>query len=114
MKKLLLFFALLFASPALAQQVTNYGTVNGSVTIATGNTFQTVLTANNKRRSLTIANNNASDSCWIFIGSAAATKPTSILLLAGQGYTRYYPYIPSDAIQATCSTTSDSLYVDTQ
>jgi hypothetical protein len=73
-----------------------------------------VLAANNKRRSLTIANNNASDSCWIFIGSAAATKGTSILLLAGQGYTRYYPYIPSDAIQATCAANSDTLYVDTQ
>jgi hypothetical protein len=113
MKKLLLLL-LLFASPALAQAPQNFGTLNGSVVIATGNTFQTVLTANNRRRSLTIANNNASDSCWIFIGSAAATKGTSILLLAGQGYTRYYPYIPSDAIQATCAANSDTLYVDTQ
>jgi hypothetical protein len=92
-------------------------TTNGSVIIATGNTFQTVLAAvtqNNQRRSLTIQNNNAADSCWLFIGSAAATKGTSILLLAGGSYTRYYPYIPSDAIQATCAATSDTLYVDVQ
>ncbi len=121
MKKLLLFFAL-FASPALAQAPQNFGTVNGSVVIATGNTFQTVLAANNKRRSLTIVNNNASDSCWITFGSFGgttitagnATKGRSILLLAGGSFTRYYPYIPSDEIEATCVTTSDTLYVDLQ
>jgi hypothetical protein len=100
---------------ALAQTVAQ--TQNGSVTITTGNTFQTILTAitqNNQRRSLTIANNNATDSCWLFIGSGSATKATSILLLPGGSYTRYSSYIPSDAIQATCSTTSDSVYVDVQ
>lgn len=90
------------------------GTVNASVTIATGNTFQTVLPAGN-RQSLTIENNNTnSDNCWIFVGSAVATKATSILLLAGGSYTRYFPFIPNDAIQATCTSTSDTLYVDTQ
>jgi hypothetical protein len=100
---------------AFAQTVAT--TTNGSVTITTGSTFQTVLSAitnNNQRRSLTIQNNNATDSCWLFIGSGSATKATSMLLLAGQPYTRYYPYIPADAIQATCATTSDTLYVDYQ
>jgi hypothetical protein len=117
MKKLLLFVALLFTTPAFAQAPQMRATVNGSVVIATGNTFQTALaaaTAAARRNSLTIQNNNATDSCWIFIGSAAATKGTSMLLLAGQGYSRYYPYIPSDVIQATCASTSDTLYVDTQ
>jgi hypothetical protein len=105
----------LAASTARAQ--TNLATTNGSTTIATGNTFQTVLTALSagaQRRSLTIQNNNTTDSCWIFIGSGAATKATSIVLLAGISYQRYYPYVPSDAIQATCVTTGDSIYIDTQ
>jgi hypothetical protein len=93
----------------------NLATTNASTTIATGNTFQQVLAALSNRQSLTIENNNASDSCWVFVGpSASATKATSILLLSGGSYTRYYPYVPSDAIQATCATTSDTLYVDTQ
>lgn len=110
--------ATLVLSAAVARaQSTAAATTNGSVVIATGNTFQTVLAAlaaQTLRRSLTIENNNASDSCWIYIGSGSATKGTSILLLAGGSYTRYYPYVPSDAIQATCATSSDTLYVDTQ
>jgi hypothetical protein len=101
---------------ALAQS-TVAQTTNVPVIIATGNTFQTILAAvtnNNQRRSLTIQNNNATDSCWLFVGGGSATKGTSILLLPGGSYTRYYPYIPSDAIQATCTTTSDTLYVDYQ
>jgi hypothetical protein len=117
MKRLaaLLLAVCLGVAPAAAQTVAQ--TTNGSVTITTGNTFQTALSAvtnNNQRRSLTIANNNATDSCWLFIGAGSATKATSILLLPGGAYTRYYPYVPSDAIQATCTTTSDSLYVDVQ
>jgi hypothetical protein len=111
--------ALLMSLPAHAQQAPlNLGTVNGSIVITAGNTFQQVLaalTGNNRRRSLTISNNNATDSCWLFIGpTASATKGTSILLLSGGSYTRYYPYIPSDNIAATCVTTSDTLYADTQ
>jgi hypothetical protein len=118
MKKFLVFLALLFASPAFAQAPQQRTTVNGSVVIATGNTFQTALaapTGGARRLSLTIQNNNATDSCWIYIGAtASATKGTSILLLAGGSYTRYYPYIPADNIAATCASTSDTLYVDTQ
>src|SRR5437879_6204402 len=72
-------FAML-GSPSFADPSSIAPTTNGSVVIATGNTFQTVLAAvainNNSltmgRRSLTIQNNNAADSCWIFVGSAAA------------------------------------------
>jgi hypothetical protein len=108
-------FLALWCAGAFAQTVAQ--TTNGSVTITTGSTFQTILSAitqTNQRRSLTIENNNASDNCWLFIGSGSATKATSILLTAGGSYTRYYPYVPGDAMQATCATASDTLYVDYQ
>lgn len=111
--------ALCLAGPALAQTV-NSSTTNGSITIAAGNTFQQALAVLGSppaiRRSLTIENNNTNgDNCWVFIGAtASATKALSILLAPGGSYTRYYPYVPSDNIAATCTTTSDTLYVDTQ
>jgi hypothetical protein len=101
-------------------------TTNGSVVIATGSTFQTVLAAvtvnpvNPIRHSLTIQNNNttSTDNCWITFGTGitagTATKAKSIILAPGQAYTRYWPYIPSDEIEGTCTTTGNSLYVDTQ
>ena len=101
-------------------------TVNGSIIITAGNTFQTVLAAvpvnSAGRRSLTIQNNNGGacqststcDYCWVFIGSGTATTARSIQLAATQAYTRFYPLAPSDVIQATCANTSDTLYVDTQ
>jgi len=110
--------ALFLATPPATAQIVNAQTTNASVVIATGNTFQTILAAlgtpPTPRRSLTIENNNATDSCWVFVGASAATKGISILLLPGGSYTRYYPYVPSDAIQATCATTADTIYVDVQ
>ena len=101
-------------------------TTNGSVVITTGSIFQTVLAAvtvnpvNPIRHSLTIQNNNttSTDNCWITFGTGitagTATKAKSIILAPGQAYTRYWPYIPSDEIEGTCTTTGNSLYVDTQ
>ena len=107
------------ATPARAQTVAQ--TTNKSVTITTGNTFQAVLSAvtlTAARRSLTIQNNNATDSCWVTFGvgitAGTAAKASSILLLAGGSISRYYPYVPSDEIEATCTTTSDTLYIDVQ
>lgn len=112
-------FCLLFAAPAFAQAPQMRTTVNGSVVITVGNTFQTVLaapTGGSRRLSLSLVNNNSTDSCWIVIGGVlgSATKGIAILLLPGGSYTRYYPYVPADAIHGTCTTTSDTLYVDTQ
>lgn len=110
--------ALFFAAPAQAQ--TNVATTNGAGTITTGSTFQqlyaAITTGQAVRRSITIQNNNTNgDNCWLFIGpTASATKGTSILLGPGGSYQRYYPYVPSDAFQITCATTSDSFYADTQ
>lgn len=105
-------------APAFSGAPVNRSTVNHSVVIATGNTFQTVLAANfnttTQRQQLTINNNNTSDACWSFLGAGTATKATSILLEHGQSYRREWPFVPSDAIQATCASTNDTLYVDTQ
>ena len=120
MKKLLLIaIALVLASPVYAQTTVQgvpiqRSTVNASATITTGNTFQTVLAATITRKALTIENNNATDSCWLFIGSGSAAKGTSILLLAGGSYVRYWPYVPNDALQATCASNNDTLYIDYQ
>ena len=117
----------ILCTAAQAQNPVDLPTTNGSVTIVTGNTFQQVLAATKDprdfvRQSLTIQNNNTADSCWLVFGSVAgvaitagnATKAESILLTAGGSFQRYAPYIPSDAIIATCAGNGDTLYIDTQ
>lgn len=121
-------FALAYLAPAHAQ--TPKANIPASISITTGLTYQAVLAAGAKF-SMTIENNNSLDSCWIIIGApfvagdTTATSRTvagasitalkaSILLLPGASYFRSAPYIPSDPIIATCTSTGDSLYVDTQ
>lgn len=111
----------LLASPSLAEPPKTGPTNKRSAVIATGNTFQTIMSAmgdNESRNSLTIQNNNttSTDNCWIVVGGAlgSATKGTAILLAPGQAYTRYYPFVPSDAIHATCVTSANTIYADTQ
>ena len=96
-------------------------TVNASISITIGGTFQAIaglpniLGTQTVRNAVSIQNNNINtDNCWLFIGSGTATEATSIILGPGGSYTRYWPYVPSDAFQATCATTSDTLYVDYQ
>jgi hypothetical protein len=106
---------LCLSRPAMAQS-TPAATANVSVSIATGGTFQVLsVPGTPQRRSLILQNNNTnSDSCWLFIGAGAATKATAILLGQGASYSRQFPYIPSDAIQVTCTTTGDTLFVNSQ
>jgi hypothetical protein len=100
----------------------NTSTLNKSVAVTSGNTFQQLLpsiigNAGARRQSLTIQNSQASgtDNCWIYIGPIGnATKATAILLAPGQAYGRYWPYVPSDQIAGTCSGTGDTMYVDVQ
>lgn len=123
MWKLLTILALLFATPAFAQSMPQAKpTTNGSIVIATGNTYQTALAAVTRfigRLALTIQNNNASatDNCYITFGvgitAGNATKGKSLKLGPLGSYTRYWPFVPSDEIEATCDTSSDTLYVDT-
>src|SRR5450631_2358823 len=67
MKRLLLIaVALILASPAFAQTTVQgvpipRTTVNKSVVITTGNTFQTVLASTVARKAITVENNNATD-----------------------------------------------------
>ena len=114
----LAFSAVLFMAQIPGGSLPSFrSTVNRSVVIGTGGTFQTILAATVLRFSLTIENNNplsGTEYCYIFIGAGSATTATSILLGPGGSYQRYWPFIPSDAIQATCTTTSDTIYLDTQ
>jgi hypothetical protein len=114
---------LLFSADARAQTpmsgvVVNRSTLNVSAVITTGGTFQTILTSilgtTTQRKALTIENNNTTDNCYLFIGAGSAAAGTSILLLPGGSYTRYWPYVPSDVFQATCANNSDTLYIDVQ
>jgi hypothetical protein len=114
---LALLAAIAWAAPSFAQ--TAAVTTNSSAVIAAGNTFQTILAAVPAlpvtRRSLTIQNNNTTtDNCWIFVGAGGASKGTSILLPPAWSYSRYFPYVPADAIQATCATTGNTIYVESQ
>jgi hypothetical protein len=120
----------LWAQPQVAIAQTPKATTPLPISVTTGLTYQALI-AGGPKNSLTIQNNNTTDSCWIIIGGpflagdTTATSRTvngasltalkaSIVLLPGGAYTRYWPYIPSDAILATCTTTGDSIYADTQ
>ena len=135
---IVLFACGLLTPAALAQTPVDVPTVNHSVAITTGNTYQTVLAATSSstdynRKSVTIQNNNTnSDNCWIEIsglisagmttastvtplgGSSMTTVKASILLSPGGSWQRYFPYVPSGAVVATCAGSGDSLYVDAQ
>lgn len=117
-----------------AQAQNNRGTLNYSVKIATGNTFQQIRPSEG-RWSITIQNNQTTtDNCWIIPngngqivggtttlstnvtinGNTMTAQQASILLTPGLPWQRYFPYVPNDAIYGTCATTGDSLYVDEQ
>jgi hypothetical protein len=86
------------------------------VTIAAGNKFQQIVPSNNTgtdRHALTIQNNASNgDNCWVYVGGDKPSKDGSIVLTPGKSYDRYWPFVPSDAIQATCASASDNLYVE--
>lgn len=120
---LLMLGVLQYPKAQVASDVQAWPTVNNAVVIATGNTFQTVLAAipigSAARRSLTIQNSatgtSTTDSCWLYLGLLAnATRATGIILAPGQSYTRFFPFVPSDAVNVTCTSTGDTVYVDSQ
>ena len=106
--------ALLFRSTAFAQ--TSPAPNDAVMTINTANKFQQVLASSGApRRMLRISNNNDNDdSCWVFVGSGRASKEGSYEIRPGKEYLRYPPFVPSDAIQATCASCSDTLDVEYQ
>jgi len=89
---------------------------NNLVTIATGNAFQQVIGSNGsatERQALIIKNDNSNgDSCWVFFGSDKPSKEKSVIVASGDSYVRYWPFVSSDAMQATCASSSDALYVE--
>jgi hypothetical protein len=104
----------LLTSSGFAQTPSSKEPTSSSVTIAIANKFQQVVPATDtERRTLTIKNDN-SDKCWVFIGSGKSSKENSIALASGETYVRYWPLAPSDAIQATCASSSDTLEVEYQ
>jgi hypothetical protein len=106
--------ALLLGSAAFAQ--TPPAPTNTVVRIDTGNKFQQVLASSGTaRRMLRISNNNTNgDSCWVFVGSSQASKEGSYAVPPGKEYLRYPPFVSSDAIQATCASSSDTLDLEYQ
>ena len=99
---------------AFAQTTTPQEPTGSAVTIAIANKFQQVAPATGtERRALSIQNKN-SDNCWVYIGSDKASKENSFALDPGSSYVRYWPLAPSDAIQATCASSSDTLLVEYQ
>jgi hypothetical protein len=105
--------ALLLGSAALAQ--TPPASTKKVMTINTAYKFQQVLAGGTTLRMLRIGNNNTNgDSCWIFVGSGPASKEGSYEVGPGNEYLRYPPFVPSDAIQATCASSSDTLDVEYQ
>ena len=104
----------LLCSSAMGQAVTSAPTTNASASITTGGTFQLLLAAK-ARHSLTVQNNNTNgDNCRIYVGSGVPSTANSVLLSSTMPYTRYYPFLPNDALWGTCDQTNDTIYVDTQ
>jgi hypothetical protein len=133
MRKVLALLALLAATPAAAQQVSQLPTFNQSIAITAANTFQLISSGTQAMRSLTIQNNNTNtDSCWIEVSglvtagmttASAVTIPgkpastaakVSILLPPGISYGRYQVHAPTGPIVGTCVAAGDTLYVDWQ
>jgi hypothetical protein len=104
-------------SPIFAQQPP--ASTKTPVTIVTGNKFQKILPEDDTgkdRRALIINNNNTNgDSCWVFVGTRQASKEKSDKVLApGAQYVRLWPFVPTDEIQATCASSSDTLSMEYQ
>ena len=108
--------SILLGSRTFAQTPAPQEPTGNLVTIVAENKFQQVVPATGtKRQALTIKNNNTNnDSCWVFIGGGRASKENSIVLDPGGSYIRYWPFASSDAIQATCASSSDTLDVEYQ
>ena len=104
--------AFLLESAAFAQ--TSSAPTKTVVTINTANKFQQILTSSETARRMIRISNNNGDSCWVFVGGGKASKESSYPVEPGKAYLRYPPFTTSDAIQATCASSSDTLDVEYQ
>jgi hypothetical protein len=98
------------------RQTSKNASGNNLVTIAAGNAFQQVIGSDSsatERQALIIKNDNSNgDSCWVFFGSNTPSKEKSVLVASGDTYVRYWPFVSSDTMRATCASSSDALYVE--
>jgi len=106
--------SILLGSRALAQTTTPQEPTGSAITIEIANKFQQVVPATGTERRAPMIQNKNSDNCWVYIGGDKASKENSIALEPGSSYVRYWPLAPSDAIQATCASNSDTLLVEYQ
>lgn len=106
------------AGGSLASSVTN-----SSSTITAGGTFQTIAAAKTNRQSIDFVNicnvagncSATTDECYLYFGTLGSAATTdSIPVAPGQEYLRSAGTIPSAALNATCTTTSDKFYLQTQ
>lgn len=113
----LVIVSILSWSPSLAQTSARPPPTHTLVTIVTGSIFQQVLASSTTDRwMLRITNNNTNgDTCWVFVGGGRASKEKSDeVLTPGKEYERYWPFVPSDIIQVTCASSSDTLDLEYQ
>lgn len=103
MKSKLLIFFLALAFLPLSGNSQNTPT-DGSTTITTGGTSQTVFAANNNRRYLEIQ--NISDTTmYVNFGAAAVADSNSFKLVAGAVYVNASNYCPQGIVTIICATT---------
>lgn len=119
MKRILVlaFSAALLSGPAFAVAVTSTAepTVHENGTITTGGTFQQISAGTFLRKTFEFYNNNASDACYLYFGVITdATLAKSQKVTAGAYYGRFANTVPSDAINVTCTTTSDTFQAQEQ
>lgn len=109
---------LITSSSPLASSATD-----GSGTITTGGTFQTVAAASTTRKNLEFTNicnttgncTATTNMCYVFIAvSGTPTTANSIPVPPGTQYIRTDGSIPTNAIQATCAGNSDKFALKTQ
>lgn len=87
--------------------------LNGSITV--GNTFQQIAASNTSRKSFEFQNTNASHTCYLFFGTTVSASTAASITVPPSGfYIRSSGAIPSDALQVTCTNTSDTFYADVQ
>jgi hypothetical protein len=134
MNLILLTAAVMLSAPSMVLAQSSIGTVNGSVSITTGLTFQQIFPASSQRQSVEFENNNitSTENCWINYdgtvtagmttsstvtttnGTMTAQKASIYLAPSGGSATRYTLHMPNAIVVGTCTTAGDSIYATVQ
>lgn len=96
---------------ALAQQVglavKQSSLIDGSGTITTGGTAQTVFAANGSRRYLYVQNNSTA-ALWINFTTAATTSQPSLEIVAGNSFVMDSSFVSTEAVSIIGATTGQT------